>query len=112
MSKFATDFTDVSITFTKEIPEESNVMKNWDFQVPPSYNENLVFGNLDKSELVEYEYTYVHNGQTYRVYQVMGADYTIKPLFGKGYVFTYTAVEDEYDAHIDEIKTILEKVRF
>lgn len=112
MSKIATDFTDVSITFTREIPEESTVMKNWDFQVLPSCNENLVFGNLDKSTLVEYEYTYVHNGQTYRVYQAMGTDYTIKPLFGKGYVFTYTAVEDEYDAHIDEIKTILEKVRF
>ena len=30
----------------------------------------------------------------------------------KGYVFTYTAKESNYDLHLDEISKIIDKVRF
>lgn len=106
MQKFTTNFTDVQITLTKKIPEDSETLKNWKFDVLPTSDTALSFGDLSKDGIIAYEYTYVFNGQTYHVYQVMGVDSL------NGYVFTYTALEDEYSAHIDEIKTILQKVRF
>lgn len=106
LCRFATDFTDIAVTFTVEIPEESTIMKNWTFGVDPECNSELVFGDLDSSSLVAYEYTYVFSGTAYRVYQMMGVGNL------SGYVFTYTAIDSEYQNHIEEIKTILEKVRF
>ncbi len=67
---------------------------------------SVVLGNLSSTSVASYEYTYVYNGTTYHVYQVMGVD------TWSGYVFTYTATEDEYESHLETIKTILEKVRF
>ena len=106
LCRFVTDFKDVSITFTVEIPEESTIIKNWTFDVQPSCDKNLMFGDLDTASLVAYEYTYVFNGQNYHVYQVMGVGNL------SGYVLTYTALEAEYTNHIDEINTILRKVKF
>lgn len=71
-----------------------------------SAENKVIFGDLDRAKVAAYEYKYTFNGNTYHVYQVMGVDVL------SGYVFTYTALEDEYNTHIDEIKTILEKVRF
>ena len=67
---------------------------------------SVVLGDLDAGSVASYEYTYVYNGVTYHVYQVMGVD------SWNGYVFTYTATESEYESHLETIKTILEKVRF
>lgn len=106
MQIFATDFTDVKISFTKDIPADSTIMTDWSFDTAPTKDSALVFGDLDKSGLAAYEYTYVFNGNTYHVYQVMGVGSF------SGYVFTYTALEAEYAEHIDEIKTILGKVKF
>lgn len=69
-------------------------------------NITLVFGDIDPYKIASYEYKYSFGGNVYHVYQVMGVDSF------SGYVFTYTALEDEYTQHIDEIKRILEKVRF
>ena len=52
------------------------------------------------------EYTYVYNGKTYHVYQVFCVTFT------KGFTFTYTASEENYETHIEEIEKILEKVVF
>lgn len=113
MGKFATDLTDLGIAFTVDIPEDSEIMKNWSFDVLPTRDTALRLGDLDTASLAAYEYTYVFGGKTYHVYQVLGVDPGALGLFGgAGYVFTYTALEDEYSLHIDEIKTILEKVRF
>lgn len=106
MQKFTTNFTDLGITLTKEISEDSETLKNWEFDALPTCDTALVFGDLSTDGVIAYEYSYVFNGQAYHVYQVMGVDSL------NGYVFTYTALEDEYSAHIDEIKTILQKVRF
>ena len=53
-----------------------------------------------------FEYTYALEGVTYHVYQV------IITTSNASYVFTYTATEDVYGEHLDEIKTILEKLGF
>ena len=55
------------------------------------------------------EYTYKYNGKTFHVYQVFAVT---GGLFGKGYIFTYTALEDNYALHLDDINRILTKVKF
>ena len=63
-------------------------------------------GNLAPNRVASYTYTYEYGGVTYKVYQVMGVNLTT------GFTFTYTAPIDEFDTHFDEIKTVLDKVRF
>lgn len=106
LSDFATDFTDVKIEIATEIDPDGEIYKNWKFDVLPEKNEGLTFGDLEKNRIILYEYKYTFNGKVYCVYQMMGVDNL------NGYVFTYTALEEEYNEHIDEIKIILEKVRF
>ncbi len=57
-----------------------------------------------------YEYTYVLGGETYHVYQILAAEGSL--LNADGYVFTYTAKEENYAKHLDEVKTMIEKVVF
>jgi len=68
--------------------------------------KRVVLGDLSSDKVVSYEYTYVIDGVKYHVYQIMGVD-----TFN-GYVFTYTATEDEYAKNLSTVKKILEKVRF
>ena len=100
------EFNDIAITVAKQVNTESEYFKNWELSVLPQYDPTLKFGEIISSNIAAYEYTYVYHGNTYHVYQVLGADML------KGYVFTYTALENEYNEHIDEIKTILGKVSF
>lgn len=51
-----------------------------------------------------YEYTFVYNNTTYHVYQVLSV------TFFHGYVFTYTATEDNYTTNLETIAKIAEKV--
>jgi hypothetical protein len=53
-----------------------------------------------------YEYEYVYHGTAYRVYQILAIDGQ------NGYVFTYTARSDLYEAHIDAVQKMISKVRF
>ena len=53
-----------------------------------------------------YEYTYDFAGNTYHIYQVLIVDGY------DGFVFTYSAPNEAYDAHIDEAMTILGKMTF
>ena len=55
------------------------------------------------------EYTYVYGGKTYHVYQIFCVS---SGLIKKGYIFTYTASEDNYNLHLDDINRILTKVEF
>ncbi len=66
----------------------------------------VVLGDLPEDRVASYEYTYVIDGVKYHVYQVMGVD-----TFN-GYVFTYTATEEEYALQLDTINKILAKVKF
>lgn len=65
-------------------------------------SDSLIFGNWDWA----YEYTYVHEGKKHHVYQILALDGS------NGYVFTYTALEENYLLHFDEILKVIEKVRF
>ena len=106
MCTITTDFSDVEILLATEFNSQSESFKDWAFDVMPTTDETLCFGNLDKNKIISYEYTYSFGGESYHVYQLMGVDRY------NGYVFTYTALADEYDSHIEDIKTILEKVNF
>lgn len=55
------------------------------------------------------EYTYVYGGKTYHVYQIFCVS---GGLMKDGYIFTYTASEDNYNLHLDDINRILAKVKF
>ena len=108
------DVTDISLELEK-LPTLTETNKDIfkDFDVEPTANPDIKFGDLGKSQTIVYEYSYVHLGVTYRVYQILG----VKPGFlgifgGAGYVLTYTATVDEYENHIDTVKTILNKVTF
>ncbi len=94
LEKIYTDVTEIAVN-----------VKNADEPEKP-----IVLGDLAKNNLRSFEYTYKYNEKTYHVLQIMG----VQPSFlsGYGYVFTYTAEESEYESHMEEIDTILEKVIF
>lgn len=60
----------------------------------------------NSKQAVSYEYTFVYNNTKYHVYQVLAV------TTFNGFVFTYTATEDNYAKHIDTIMKIAEKVEF
>ena len=67
-------------------------------------------GNTMTNFAFAYEYTYVFGGEKYHVYQILAAEGSL--LNADGYVFTYTAKEENYAKHLDEVKTMIEKVVF
>ena len=107
-------FVDVGMTVAAPVNTDGEYFKQtdengnlkWTASVLPSTDTGLRFGNIANGKVAAYEYRYSHGGNDYHVYQILGADSF------NGYVFTYTALEGEYNNHIDEIKTILAKVTF
>ncbi len=74
------------------------------------YSTNWVIESLDIKGVQwarAYEYTYSLEGIKYHVYQVLIVEGTTN-----GYVFTYTAAEDKYEASLEIAKTILEKIEY
>ena len=69
-------------------------------------DKKVVLGDLPEHRVASYEFTYAIDGVTYHVYQVMGVD-----TFN-GYVFTYTAKEEDYVNNLELIDEILAKVKF
>lgn len=68
--------------------------------------KKVVLGNLAENRVASYEFTYDIDGSTYHVYQIMGVD-----TFN-GYVFVYTATEEEYANHLELVDKILSKIKF
>ncbi len=83
----------VSDTKVVEFTDENGEVK--------TINGKAKFG--DANNAASMEYTFVYNGETYHVYQVCAITYF------NGYVFTYTAKEENYQKHIDVINKICEK---
>ena len=106
LQHIVSDVTDIKVGVPKAVDTDGEFFSDWSLDVLPELDESIVFGDLARESTVSYEYTYVFAGKTYRVYQVLGVDGY------NGYVFTYTALEAEYEEHIDDIKTILGKVKF
>ena len=65
-------------------------------------SNSTLYGDWDWS----YEYTYEHEGEKYHVYQILAIDGF------NGYVFTYTALEENYSLHFEEVLKVIEKVNF
>ena len=64
----------------------------------------IEFSDADMAFLCEY--TYVYNEIKHHVYQIFATS-------GMNlYSFTYTATEDNYGAHVDEVTTVISKVAF
>lgn len=106
LTSISSDFTDIKIALATEIDPEREVFKNWKFDVMAVQDEDITFGNLDKNGIISYEYKYTYNEKVYHVYQIMGVDDR------NGYVFTYTALDGEYETHLEEIMKIIGKVTF
>lgn len=71
-----------------------------------AYTTDVKLGNLAANAVASYEYTYERGGVVYHVYQILGW------TRDHGYVFTYTATEDAYSVHLDEVMTVIEKLGF
>ena len=71
-------------------------------------NAETTLGNAEWA--LAYEYTYEYNGSVYHIYQIIAVAGTW-PL-QDGYVFTYTAPENLYDAHLEEFNEMVKKVNF
>lgn len=67
-------------------------------------NGKAKLGNANAA--ASHEYTFVYNNETYHVYQVCAVT-----VFD-GFVFTYTAKEENYYKHIELIEKIAERIEF
>lgn len=106
-------FKDLELKVAEKVNLESEYFKDWDKKctILPEYDSTLKFGNAVSGQVVSYKYSYSHSGYNYVCYMIFGVSPGF-PLFQDGYVFTYTALEDEFDTHMTEIQKILEKVEF
>lgn len=108
-----------NITMTKATATGTTINNYWEFRKKElslyvdsitdiGKNPHAVeFSNAENAAVCEYTYSY--NGKTFHVYQIFAV---AGGLFKKGYIFTYTALEDNYSLHLDDINRIIEKVKF
>ena len=71
-------------------------------------NEEVAVGNARIAKC--FEYTYVLEGVEYHVYQVLARSGGL--LNSDLYVLTYTARSANYDAHLEELQNVLNKIEF
>lgn len=88
------------VELEKFFGEVTEIQKDVDTELGNS--DSTLYGNWDWA----YEYTFVHDGEKHHVYQILAIDGS------DGYVFTYTALEDNYYLHFDEVLKVIEKVNF
>lgn len=69
-----------------------------------NFNTNASLG--DAKSAASQEYTFVYNGVTYHVYQICAI------TTFNGFVFTYTATEENYAKNLGTINKIIQKVEF
>lgn len=116
LSEITKNVTDIAVTLKNEYDPESPVFDGWDevMSVMPTLDPDICFGDINQSMIIAYEYTYESQGVKYHVYQVFGVveGFMGSGLGASGFVFTYTATEDEYASHLDEIDAILQRIGF
>ncbi len=72
-----------------------------------AYKDMIIASNFgDAKQAAECVYSFTYQGQTYRVLQYLTT------AANHGFVFTYTAPAAVFDSHIDQVKTMAQKVRF
>ena len=114
-----------NITMTKATATGVNLREYWEFRKSELSNyvdsiteltekgiAEITISNADDAAVCEY--TYVYNKKTFHVYQIyfIAGGIIGSNLGAKGYIFTYTATEDNYSLHFDDINRILEKIEF
>ena len=99
----------IKVSVPEEIKQTSESLKGWPLEIWPEYDPNMKFGNLPSGTIAAYEYKFSHGGNDYHSFQILGVT---SGLFQSGYVFTYTALEGEYNDHIEEVMKIISKVEF
>lgn len=103
------ELEDVGCTVEYEIMTDGDGKEMTDGEDKIIKYTSIDFGNATAANAYEYSLTY--NGESFRVYQVIVLDGWA--LSYKGYVFTYTAKDANYDLHFDEAVTkTIEKVSF
>ena len=108
-----------NITMTKATATGTTIERYWEFRKKElSYYVTDITDLTENPHEIEFsnaknaaacEYTYVYGGKTFHVYQIFAVS---GGLIQDGYIFTYTALEDNYSLHFDDITRILEKVKF
>lgn len=108
LSAIFDDFTDLSVSVKSANAEALKLLKDTFDELSEEnikVDSALKLGNSD-SNMFAYEYTFKNGDTVYRVYQIYG-------ISGRaGYAFTYTARSEVYEAHVDEISDILERIVF
>ena len=97
LEELAVIATDITYEYTTD--EDGRKIVNY---------EQVNLGNADAANAYRYSYTY--NGERILVYQVIAINRS--GLSYKGYVFTYTAKEANFEGHLDGITKAMEKVVF
>ncbi|MBR6726613.1 MAG: DcrB-related protein [Clostridia bacterium] len=108
-----------NVTVTRFLPgsaDEGKPAHYWSNRLKPSYEkqfsdfvllEDGAEGSLGGRTGLKYVYTMTFGGIPYKQMQVLvqGAD-------GNVYIFTYTALPEYYDAHLEEVASILAAFKF
>lgn len=108
MTQVATTGVDIQDGYWKMRKEDlAKIVDNLHILKEIDRSEQTDFGNAYAAFACEYTYDY--NGKSYHVYQIFCVD---SQFMGYGYALTYTASEENYQAHLAELMKIIEKVRF
>lgn len=96
---------------TTRIEELSSIVT--DIKIIQHTNEDGTLSNFNAKDSLgnsksaaSQEYTFVYNGTTYHIYQICAV------TTFNGFVFTYTATEENYQKNLETVKKIAEKVEF
>ncbi len=108
LSGIYSDFTDISVSVKQATSDGIKTLKDTFTELSEEnikVDGSLKFGNSE-SNMFAYEYSFASGDAVYRVYQIYG-------ISGRsGYVLTYTARADVYEAHLSEISDVLERIVF
>jgi len=99
------DYLNRRIEELKVIVTDVNIIKHINADGTESnFNADDSLGNSKSA--ASQEYTYVYNGTAYHVYQVCAITQW------DGFVFTYTATEENYYKNLDTVKKIAQRIEF
>ena len=105
--------TDIAVKCAMPIDFELDYFKSGKWKLGNeilSHDPNLKLGNIGSASIVSYEYTYKVNGESYHVYFIFGVQNAF--LAQNGYTLSYVCRESVYEAHLDELNKIINKIVF
>lgn len=103
-SVFMTRSTTTGVSVSDYLAERKTALEDLFGEVTEVRETDVKASLGNAAKAICAEYTYEKGGVTYHVLQYVAVSRL------NGYVFTYTATEDCFAAHLDEVKAIAEKV--